>query len=40
MTSPFTGEFCEVRELQRGGREKERDGKEGKGTPAGMQDVF
>lgn len=25
MTSPFTGEFCEVRELQRGGKEGERE---------------
>lgn len=39
MTSPFMGEFCEVRELQKREREA-RDGKEGRGTPAGMQDVF
>lgn len=25
MTSPFTGEFCEVRELQRGEKEGERE---------------
>lgn len=31
MTSPFTGEFCEVRELQRGGERKRETGRRGKG---------
>ena len=38
MTSPFIGEFCEVRELLKG-RQREM-GREGGGTPAGVQDVF